>query len=309
MNAVNFKSVVALGLILGTAGVTGTAFGEDTVESKKTEYRSSSEQSGPRRSNKSARNKKTTTITTTTTTNSVTPNGENPNSVDYRVQAEKTKAAAKVDAAEAKVEAAETRADARIEATETKAKAQIEATQTRTQAEKEAMQKRTAAEREATEVRADNRDYRSGENAGIFERSGHLEHRFGVYLSGWGDPFPAPIGLNVAYNLTDYLRATLGAGSNDDRTFSLSTFGVGVKGVVPNWSLTPVVGLGVSTTTGGAPGSRNSIRGFNPAGSRAYATAGVEWQAGLGLNFGAGWAQSFRTGENGTLYFNLGMYL
>src|SRR5271163_964695 len=63
--------------------------------------------------------------------------------------------------------------------------------------------------------------------------SNRMSNKLGAYLSILGDPSPTLLGVNMAYNLTDYLRLNGGAGrvsaSIGDTNASLTTIGVGAK--------------------------------------------------------------------------------
>jgi hypothetical protein len=117
--------------------------------------------------------------------------------------------------------------------------------------------------------------------------SSRTEKKIGAYLSVLGDPSPTLVGVNAAYNVTDYLRANVGFGrvsaSIGDLDASLTTIGIGAKAMVPGWSLTPTAGLGLSyamfsgnTSVGGLTGNE-----LNP-----YLSFGFDWQAQSGFNAG-----------------------
>lgn len=131
--------------------------------------------------------------------------------------------------------------------------------------------------------------------------------RLGIYASLWGDPYPALIGVNLAYNVYDFARLNLGVGAETEDRFQVSTVGTGIKFLVPGLPLSPAASLNVSVTDGG--GGPRSIRGFAPGGARLYGTLGLDWQTSIGLNLAAGWVQSFRGGEDGSLFVNAGVFL
>jgi len=222
-----------------------------------------------------------------------------------RADAAQTRANAEREAGKTETEGQKSAADIRIEAERERANAKVEAAETRAAAKVEAAETRAAAKQAGTEERADAKS----ESRTSVSNSGRLDDRFGAYVSLWGDPYPAPIGVNVAYNVTDFTRVNIGVGAKDDQNLSsVSTVGAGVKFLVPNWSLTPIAGINVSTTSSGN-GGPGSVRGFNPSGTRAYVTAGVDWQTGIGLNVAAGYAQSTKGGEDGNVFFNAGFFL
>ena len=144
-------------------------------------------------------------------------------------------------------------------------------------------------------------------------QSNRMKHKLGVHLGLIGDPFPTLIGFNVNYNVLDFLRATAGYGSisvtSGGGELTATTIGLGVRGMVPDWNFTPVVGLSWATVsvsvTGGATGD---VGGFSGSGSHLYATFGVDWQTGAGFNVGAGYNLSLASGVGGLPYLNLGWY-
>ena len=90
--------------------------------------------------------------------------------------------------------------------------------------------------------------------AGTSAEEVRLNHPIGAYLALWGDPFPALWGANIAYNVYDFVRLTAGVGTDSTTHVTATTFGMGAKLFVPNWALSPVVGLNWSfdnLTSGG----------------------------------------------------------
>src|SRR5206468_6421538 len=55
----------------------------------------------------------------------------------------------------------------------------------------------------------------------------------GAYASLWGDPYPALYGVNLAYNVYDFVRINGGVGTNNTDTKRATIFGAGVKLLVP----------------------------------------------------------------------------
>lgn len=134
-------------------------------------------------------------------------------------------------------------------------------------------------------------------------------NKLGVYMSVLGDPFPNLIGMNAAYNLTDYLRANLGYGkvsaSIGESEASLTTIGAGAKGMVPGWSLTPVLGL--NATYAMFSGSAITVNNLSKSGLVPYLNVGLDWQAQGGFNVGLGTNVSFSDAGSGG-YLNLGYF-
>ena len=149
-------------------------------------------------------------------------------------------------------------------------------------------------------------------------QSSRMKNQLGVHIGLLGDPYPTLIGFNVNYNVMDFLRASAGYGSvSADVTsngtsgkLSLTTIGVGVRAMVPDWNLTPVVGLGWSTVSLSASvdGLTGDVAGFKESTSHLYAAFGLDWQTGGGFNIGAGYNMSFKSEIPGVPYLNLGWY-
>jgi len=147
--------------------------------------------------------------------------------------------------------------------------------------------------------------------------SNRLDHRLGAYLGILGDPHPTILGLNVAYNVTDFLRASAGAGqvsatsslsiANDgsvsSQTQSMTTLGVAAKFLVPTWNLTPTASLGyshISITDGSVFTDYKS--------NNLYVGIGGDWQAKSGFNLGAGMNISMNGAAPSAPYINVGYF-
>lgn len=140
--------------------------------------------------------------------------------------------------------------------------------------------------------------------------SERMGHRLGLALA-YGEPAPSILGINVAYNLTDYLRAQIGGGQVSfgfgDASGSATTLGAGLKGFVPGWSLTPSLGLHMA---GVIYSGDLLIRmaGFESSGVHVYGTAGLDYQAKSGFHGSLGYNLSFRPGVGGGPYVQLGWF-
>lgn len=145
-------------------------------------------------------------------------------------------------------------------------------------------------------------------------QSNRSKKKLGVHVGLLGDPFPTLVGFNANYNVMDWARATVGYGSvSADVTggkLTATTFGLGARFMVPNWSFSPVVGLSWATVSVTAEGTGviGDVGGFSGSASHLYATFGVDWQSGIGFNFGAGYNYSLKSGVGGLPYVNLGWY-
>jgi hypothetical protein len=140
------------------------------------------------------------------------------------------------------------------------------------------------------------------------EVSNRMGHRLGLYL-GVGEPAPALLGMNAAYNVTDFFRASAGfgkvsavsgisidgSGSMATTESSATTVGFGGKLFVPGWNISPTAGLGFAHLSySGTPGFF-SVGGFKESGNHVYASLGADYQAKSGFNAGLGLTQSFRS--------------
>jgi hypothetical protein len=149
---------------------------------------------------------------------------------------------------------------------------------------------------------------------GMYGQSNRMNHKFGLHLGLLGDPFPTLLGLNLDYNLIDWARVTAGYGSvSADVTggkLTATTFGAGVRAMVPNWNVTPVVGLSFASVSVSATGTAVSgdVGGFSASASHLYATFGLDYQAGIGFNVGLGYNVSLKSGVGGLPYINLGWF-
>lgn len=143
------------------------------------------------------------------------------------------------------------------------------------------------------------------------EESNRSKKKIGGYVGILGDPAPTLLGINAAYNLTDYLRLTAGFGqvkasvtlngASSDQ--SMTTLGAGAKLLYPGWSLSPVLSLGYSHVSIDAGGIVADV-----AANNVFMGVGMDWQAESGFNFGLGLNVAV-SGASGTLpYVNLGWF-
>jgi len=128
-----------------------------------------------------------------------------------------------------------------------------------------------------------------------------LTKRLGAYVGVLGDPHPTLFGFNVAYNVLDYLRASIGYGSVSVGDLSLTTIGAAAKFMVPGWNLSPTGTLGYSHV---------SMNGFvaDYGENNIYVGLGGDWQAGNGFNLGAGFNVSLNGAAPTAPYLNVGMF-
>ncbi|MEK6577779.1 MAG: hypothetical protein AABZ55_01015 [Bdellovibrionota bacterium] len=146
------------------------------------------------------------------------------------------------------------------------------------------------------------------------ETNHRMANKMGVHLGLLGDPFPTLAGINLDYNVCSFARATAGYGSISATTvggeLKATTIGAGIRTFHPEWNFSPVVGLSwanVSVTSTGTLGTL-TVGGFGASASHLYATFGLDWQAGSGFNFGAGYNLSLKSGVGGLPYINIGWF-
>lgn len=138
--------------------------------------------------------------------------------------------------------------------------------------------------------------------------SNRAEHALGAYISVLGDPVPNLLGVNAAYNVTDYMRVNVGFGhtsaSMGDYSASLTTLGAGAKFMMPNWSFTPVLGANLSYAI---LSGDTTVSNLTQSGLVPYLTAGADWQARNGFNLGFG-VNIAANGVGALPYVNLGWF-
>ncbi len=144
--------------------------------------------------------------------------------------------------------------------------------------------------------------------------SNRMKHRSGAYVGLLGDPFPTVIGVNLAYNVADFMRATAGFGkvsaSIGTSTTSATTIGAGARFMVPGWDISPTAGLSFAYVAVSSDGGGSvSVQNFTDSGAHLYGTLGVDWQTEGGFNLGLGYNFSFKSGVGGMPYVNLGYYI
>ncbi|MEP0823091.1 MAG: hypothetical protein HRF44_09610 [Ignavibacterium sp.] len=148
----------------------------------------------------------------------------------------------------------------------------------------------------------------------LHAQSNRMKQKLGLHLGLVGDPFPTLTGANVNYNVTDFLRASAGYDSFSVSVtggdLTASTFGAGVRAMLPAWNFSPVLGLSWATVSVSASGTGviGDTGGFSASASHLYATFGIDWQTGSGFNLGAGYNYSLKSGVGGLPYVNLGWY-
>lgn len=142
-----------------------------------------------------------------------------------------------------------------------------------------------------------------------------MNKRIGAYLGILGDPHPTVVGVNLAYNVASFMRASLGFGKVSASTISISDSGIGTEEVsmttigasakfmVPTWNLTPTASLGYSHVS---LGDNTSFVDYKA--SNLYTGLGIDWQAESGFNLGAGMNLSLNSGAPSAPYINVGVF-
>lgn len=143
------------------------------------------------------------------------------------------------------------------------------------------------------------------------EVSHRVKNSLGAYI-GIHDPSPAILGVNFAYNPTDFLRLSAGYGSMKmgigEYEASAHTIGAGVKGMVPGWNITPTVGMHFAHVAYSGDFLLTND-GFNESGSHLYGTIGGDWQTESGFNLNIGYRHSFKAGVGGGAYLGAGWFV
>jgi hypothetical protein len=139
------------------------------------------------------------------------------------------------------------------------------------------------------------------------EKSNRGLKKYGLYLGFIGDPFPTLWGMNLAFNGTEFVRATVGYG----QIAMIKTFGFGAKFMVPKRNLSPVVGINwakVTVKIDDSDTSDDEVDGFSASGDHVYINAGIDWTSKGGLNLGGGYNFSLKADVGGIPYINIGAF-
>jgi hypothetical protein len=147
----------------------------------------------------------------------------------------------------------------------------------------------------------------SGESTATLETSNRMNKKIGVSVGIVGDPYPSIFGVNGSYNLTDFVRASLGYGEVEIFGNSLKTIGLGATAFVPGWSLTPTFGMHYSNITAEGDGELE-IQGYKGSGNLAYTSLGFDWQAHNGFNISSGYNIPITGRGDGNVYASAGWF-
>lgn len=125
----------------------------------------------------------------------------------------------------------------------------------------------------------------SATSASVPSGSARMSHRIGVYASLLSEPMGL-LGVNAAYNVTDFLRLSAGFGITPGTSGTAVSMGTGVKLLVPGWSVSPMVGANFSFITATAStGTGSTMTG---SGVVLFPTAGIDVTMDSGFHLGAG---------------------
>lgn len=158
----------------------------------------------------------------------------------------------------------------------------------------------------------------AGQSSSAFAGENRIAHRLGAYVGILGDPHPTVAGINFAYNVNEFMRASVGFGkvsvssgvtvsgggfsiSTEDQ--SMTTLGAAVKFLMPNWNLSPAVTVGYSHVS-----IDEGIQLADYKTNNIYLGLGADWQAENGFNFGAGMNLSMNSAAPSAPYINVGMF-
>lgn len=153
-----------------------------------------------------------------------------------------------------------------------------------------------------------------GQSARAGDEDSRTSHRFGIYGSVLGDPFPSLFGINLAYNFTNFFRVNLGYGSvsasSGTTTLTATSIGAGAKLFIPHWSFSPVVGFNYTNVAISASGTVSglSVNGISVSGAFTNMSLGFDWQTQMGLMLGGGYNFGLSGGLGGAPFFNLGWF-
>ena len=149
--------------------------------------------------------------------------------------------------------------------------------------------------------------------------SNRMNNKLGAFVGIVGDPYPSILGVNVGYNVTDFMRASLGYGSIEVTTgmsvngssvattsTKVTSVGAGLTGFMPGWNLSPTAGLHITNVSTEGDGEIE-VQGFQGNGTLLYGSLGLDWQAGSGFNLAAGYNVPFGKGAGG-LYASAGWF-
>ncbi len=146
-----------------------------------------------------------------------------------------------------------------------------------------------------------------GESSSSIGFSNRMNNKVGVTIGVVGDPYPSILGVNGSYNVTDFLRGTLGYGEIEFLGVKMTTIGAGATGFVPGWSITPIFGLHYSNISTEGDGEIE-IQGYRGSGGLLYTALGFDWQAGGGFNLGMGYNIPLSGTGPGTFYAAAGWF-
>lgn len=119
--------------------------------------------------------------------------------------------------------------------------------------------------------------------------------KIGLGIGFLSDPFPTVMSYQLKYNATPWLQIMGGYGTISTTTVTtsakLTSMGIGAKGfLVPSWNLSPYVSgnMTFAKATGDVTLGDQTISGSSSSRNVYTVGIGVDHQANIGFNFGAG---------------------
>ena len=118
--------------------------------------------------------------------------------------------------------------------------------------------------------------------------------KVGAYL-GVLEPVPSSVSLNIGYNISPAFRGTFGIGKAGNPSGNLSTWALGVKILMPKWSLAPCLHLNWANVSHSGNGT---IKGFAADASHLYLGIGLDYTADSGLFLSIAYNMSLNGGTS-----------
>jgi hypothetical protein len=127
-------------------------------------------------------------------------------------------------------------------------------------------------------------------SAFAYGEGSRAQHKFGFYGTVLNDPYPSLWGVNLGYNLTEFMRFTVGYGTLAVGTASVTSYNAGMKFFIPGWSFSPFAGANYNVISSTGSLAFNGINMTYTPGTNLNtitASAGLEWQSEGGFILGA----------------------
>jgi hypothetical protein len=118
-----------------------------------------------------------------------------------------------------------------------------------------------------------------------------MSHRLGFYGSLFGDPWQSELSINAAYQAAPWGRVNVGIGT----PFSGTTYGVGMKFMIPGWNLSPVAGFNLNHYEGNPNDVGGAFSDTSPEGAQSKSldnlsgNLGLDYVGDTGFHFAVGY--------------------